>query len=154
VSDTRWDAFEEHGRQIERIRQLIDGLGHNGVPLSRWLCRPESKPADLRATLTEHGHHGFADPAIEQIHVEHRYDGYLARQRQQIERFGKLESAPIPDGLDYARMPELRLEAREKLASVGPRTLGQASRIAGINPADLTILWVYLSGRRRSPHLR
>jgi len=57
----------------------------------------------------------------------------------------------IPEHINYTAMPELRLEAREHLARVGPRTLGQAARVSGINPADITILWVYLSGRRSLP---
>ncbi|HUU83941.1 MAG TPA: tRNA uridine-5-carboxymethylaminomethyl(34) synthesis enzyme MnmG [Phycisphaerae bacterium] len=150
VSDDRWELFVEKRRQIDQIRQAVGRLHHDGVPLARWLRRPESRPSDLAAALEGQGQAGLGEAAIEQIHVELRYGGYLARQEQQIERFRKLESLPIPEHLNYGEMPELRLEAREKLASVAPRTLGQASRISGINPADLTVLWVYVSGRRSS----
>jgi tRNA uridine 5-carboxymethylaminomethyl modification enzyme len=85
---------------------------------------------------------------LRQVLVDAKYSGYVDRQARQIERFRRLEAMSIPEQIDYATMPELRLEARERLARVAPRTLGQAARISGINPADLTVLWIYLTGRR------
>jgi tRNA uridine 5-carboxymethylaminomethyl modification enzyme len=154
VSDERWRAVRQKCEQIEHLRRLIRGLRHDGIPLTQWLRRPDSDAVGLRKALSENKACDYTDAAIEQVHLELRYGGYLARQQQQIERCRSSESAAIPADLDYAAMPELRLEAREKLARVGPRTLGQASRIAGINPADLTVLWVYVSGRRAAPRLR
>jgi tRNA uridine 5-carboxymethylaminomethyl modification enzyme len=85
---------------------------------------------------------------VERVVFDARYAGYLVRQDRQIERFRKMESMKIPPHADYGTMTELRAEAREKLAAVAPATLGQASRIAGISPADILSLWVYLAGRK------
>jgi tRNA uridine 5-carboxymethylaminomethyl modification enzyme len=87
---------------------------------------------------------------IGQVLVDARYSGYLTRQAHQVDRMRRLESLALPENLDYRAMGELRLEAREKLSQVSPRTLGQASRISGISPADITVLWVSVAGRRRS----
>ena len=97
---------------------------------------------------------GFADVILQQVLIEAKYAGYLARQQRQIERFRNLEALPIPADLDYAAIAELRIEAREKFSAVNPRTLGQAGRIGGISPADLTTLWIHLTARRRRAKLR
>ncbi len=76
-----------------------------------------------------------------------KYEGYLGRQQREVERFRRMESRRIPEGFDFATIGQLRLEAREKLAAVGPRSIGQARRIAGINPSDITALWVHLSAK-------
>jgi tRNA uridine 5-carboxymethylaminomethyl modification enzyme len=76
--------------------------------------------------------------------LEAKYAGYIGRQGAAVERFQKLESRPIPAHFDYAAIPQLRAEAREKLGRIRPATLGQASRISGICPADLAVLVIYL----------
>ena len=82
--------------------------------------------------------------AVEQVVLEAKYSGYVARQAAQVERFQRLESKAIPAHFDYAAVPQLRAEAREKLARIRPTSLGQAGRISGINPADLAVLLIYL----------
>ena len=81
----------------------------------------------------------------DQVVLEAKYAGYIGRQAAQIERFQKLESRPIPAHFDYAAVVQLRAEAREKLGRIRPATLGQASRISGISPADLAVLVIYLA---------
>lgn len=76
-----------------------------------------------------------------------KYAGYLARQEKQVEQFRQEESRLLPDDLDYAAIPGLRLEAREKLQRVRPVSIGQAGRISGVSPADVAVLLIYLSGR-------
>ena len=76
-----------------------------------------------------------------------KYAGYLARQEKQVEQFRQEESRLLPDDLDYAAIPGLRLEAREKLQQVRPVSIGQAGRISGVSPADVAVLLIYLSGR-------
>ena len=73
-----------------------------------------------------------------------KYEGYLRREEEQIERQRRQEEEKIPQGLDYAAIPSLRLEARQKLRDYAPETLGQASRISGITPADLSVLSVWM----------
>ncbi len=81
---------------------------------------------------------------IEQVTLEAKYAGYIDRQANQIERFQRMESRPIPAHFDYAAVPQLRAEAREKLGRIRPANLGQAGRISGICPADLAVLMIYL----------
>ena len=84
------------------------------------------------------------DDAREQVVLEAKYAGYIGRQAAEVERFRRLEGRPIPGHFDYAAVPQLRAEAREKLSRIRPATLGQAGRISGIHPADLAVLVLYL----------
>jgi len=151
VQEERRRRFADKEAQIRRLGELVEGLRLDDRPLGQWLRRPEATLRGFRDALQGCGLDGFSEVALHQVHIQARYGGYLARQQRQIERFRRLESTPIPADVDYGQMPELRLEAREQLSRLGPRTLGQASRISGINPADLTVLWVYLTGRRAYP---
>lgn len=81
---------------------------------------------------------------IEQIEIELKYEGYVKRQQEEIEKFDRLEELPIPRDIDYERLKALSTEGREKLKKVRPISIGQASRISGITPADVSILMVYL----------
>jgi tRNA uridine 5-carboxymethylaminomethyl modification enzyme len=76
--------------------------------------------------------------------LEAKYQGYIGRQAAAVERFRRLEGRPIPPHFDYAAVPQLRAEAKEKLGRVRPASLGQAGRISGIHPADLAVLLIYL----------
>jgi tRNA uridine 5-carboxymethylaminomethyl modification enzyme len=89
---------------------------------------------------------GSWSPAHEayQVWVQHKYHGYLDRQMGEIARFQKAEFKKLPDGFDFAGVPGLLLEAREKLRRIRPSSLGQASRIPGVTPADISILMVFL----------
>ena len=82
------------------------------------------------------------------VEIRVKYEGYIARQDRQIERFAKLEMKLIPPTIDYASVVGLRNEARQKLTRFNPRSLGQALRISGITPADVTILAVHLERKR------
>jgi tRNA uridine 5-carboxymethylaminomethyl modification enzyme len=81
---------------------------------------------------------------IEQVVLETKYSGYIERQAAQVERFQRLESKPIPAHFDFTAVPQLRAEAKEKLSRLRPASIGQASRISGISPADLAVLMFYL----------
>jgi tRNA uridine 5-carboxymethylaminomethyl modification enzyme len=101
--------------------------------------------------------HGLADWALaadvrEGAEIDIKYSGYLARQQQQIERVKEQEHRPIPSDLDYAAIATLSREAREKLSAMRPLSLGQASRLPGVSPADVTALMLWLElDRRRQP---
>jgi tRNA uridine 5-carboxymethylaminomethyl modification enzyme len=84
--------------------------------------------------------------------LETKYAGYIERQAAQVERFQRLESRPIPAQFYFLAVPQLRAEAKEKLARIRPNSLGQASRISGISPADLAVLMIYLGspGQQRA----
>ena len=90
------------------------------------------------------------DPApdvVAQVVIEAKYNGYIGRQIEQIERFRRLEDKPIPAELNYHGIPQLRAEAREKLDRVRPASLGQAGRISGISPSDIATLLIHLKAR-------
>ena len=85
------------------------------------------------------------DTVAEQINIEIKYEGYIKRQRIQVDQFRKLEKKLIPDAIDYDDVPSLRIEARQKLKKMRPASIGQASRISGVSPADINVLLVYLA---------
>ena len=81
---------------------------------------------------------------IEQVTINLKYEGYIKRQKQQVEHFKKLEKRLIPSNIDYDDVSNLRKEARQKLKAVQPASVGQASRISGVSPADISVLLIYL----------
>lgn len=110
--------------------------------LSELICRPELDYEIL----------GEIDPdrkplpadVIEQVEIELKYEGYISRQLRQVEQFKKMEKKKIPEWIDYNDISSLRLEARQKLISYKPVSVGQASRISGVSPADISVLLIYL----------
>ena len=86
---------------------------------------------------------------ITQLEVEIKYEGYIKKQLQQIERYKRLEDKKLSEDLDYDKIDGLRLEARQKLGQVRPLSMGQASRISGVSPADINVLMVYLEKKKR-----
>jgi tRNA uridine 5-carboxymethylaminomethyl modification enzyme len=89
---------------------------------------------------------------IEQVNINIKYDGYIKRQLRQVEQFRKLENKHIPDKIDYMVIPSLRIEARQKLNKFRPISIGQASRISGVSPADISVLLVYLTQYHAEEH--
>ena len=85
---------------------------------------------------------------IEQVDINIKYDGYIRRQMKQVEQFKKLETKKIPKDIDYDDVYSLRLEAKQKLKEYEPTSIGQASRISGVSPADISVLLVYLESHR------
>lgn len=149
VTDDRWSRFESKRNRLESLKDASAKARHNGVPMANWLRRPDVDPAEIETSLRGYTDIVFTADDLRLLMLDAKYSGYVDRQSKQVERFRKLESMAIPDWVDYSIMSELRREAREKFARVAPRTLGQARRISGISPADITVLWVYLTGRRK-----
>ena len=81
---------------------------------------------------------------VEQVNINIKYDGYITRQIKQVDSFKKLEKKRIPENFDYDDVPSLRIEARQKLKLYKPLSIGQASRISGVSPADISVLLVYM----------
>ena len=88
------------------------------------------------------------DAVIEQVEIEIKYEGYIIRQQRQVEQYKKMEKKKIPENMDYDKVPSLRLEARQKLKEFRPVSVGQASRISGVSPADVSVLLVYLENAK------
>ena len=84
---------------------------------------------------------------IAQVEINLKYDGYIKRQLKQVEEFSRMEERKLPENLDYSAIKGLRLEAAEKLNKIKPLSFGQASRISGVSPADVTVLMIYMESR-------
>jgi tRNA uridine 5-carboxymethylaminomethyl modification enzyme len=148
VDDERWRRFEARKARIDDLRETIQSTRVEGTTLEQVLRRPPTTWNDLVALAPALGEASWGCDAIDQVTIEAKYGGYIDRQARQVEKFQRLEAKSIPADLDYDRVPQLRVEAREKFRRVQPRSLGQAGRISGINPADLATLLVYLKGNR------
>ena len=106
------------------------------------LRRPQLHYDDLRAF--DAGCAAFPSALAESVEIAVKYEGYIRRQRAEVADFARLERRTLPEGIDYAAIDGLRLEAREKLSAIRPRSLGQAGRISGVSPADLAALMIWL----------
>ena len=148
VDDVRWARFEGRRGRIERLTQELRLTRVAGDSLDQVLRRPPTTWDELIALHPALVELSDDPSAVEQVTIEAKYGGYIDRQAQQVERFRRLEDKSLPADLDYAGITQLRAEAREKFARVRPRSLGQAGRISGINPADIATLLVHLKGPR------
>ena len=117
---------------------------HTGVTLADLLRRPEFTYEILAPLDPARPAEGVTDEVAEQINISVKYEGYIKRQKQQVEHFLKMEGKRIPADLDYGQVKNLRKEARQKLEAVRPASIGQASRISGVSPADVSMLMLYL----------
>lgn len=113
-----------------------------GTSLAELMCRPELSYEILSEIDSERK--PLPADVIEQVEIELKYEGYIERQLRQVEQYKKMEKKKIPENLDYDLVPSLRIEARQKLKSFRPVSVGQASRISGVSPADISVLLVYL----------
>ena len=144
VHDDAWCALQEKEREIRSAQDVLGRTRRGGRTLEELLRRPEVTWSSLEAEVPDLASLRLSPEAREQVEIEAKYAGYLARQETQVQRARRMEDRVIPAGLDYSAVPHLRTEAREKLARIRPRSLGQATRIAGIGPADLAVLLIHL----------
>ena len=141
VDEDRWRGFEAMRGQLESAMELLRSMRVDGVPGLEHLKRADVSWNDLPGVEAILPQIGF------RLEIAVKYEGYIARQDRQIERFAQLENKLIPSGVDYARVRGLRNEAIAKLSKFTPRSLGQALRISGITPADVTVLAIHLQRR-------
>ncbi|MBP1753920.1 MAG: mnmG [Firmicutes bacterium] len=131
----------------KEVQQLLEQYGssplNTGTTLADLIRRPELSYELLESI--DKNRSELSDEVIEQININLKYDGYIKRQLSQVEQFKKLENRRIPEDIDYMTVPSLRIEARQKLIKFQPRSIGQASRISGVSPADISVLLVYLT---------
>jgi len=142
VSDEDWERLQQKEAGIATLQAALQAQKHDGETLEKWLKRTEVEWDQIIAWSPELT--VFAPEVIEQVVLEAKYSGYIDRQAAQVEKFQRLESKAIPGQFDYAAVPQLRAEAKEKLSRIRPGNIGQASRVSGITPADLAILLFYL----------
>ena len=161
IPPERVQAVEEKYAQVRREVQRLEGSGipaseelnamlerkgtapvTNSARLADLLRRPQVSYADIAPFDPERPELGAA--VTDEVEIQIKYAGYLTRQEKQVEEFRKEEARLLPENLDYAAIPGLRLEAREKLAAIRPVSIGQAGRISGVSPADIAVLLIYL----------
>lgn len=128
------------------IQKFLESKNSTGLKtaasLAELIRRPELSYEIIEAI--DEGRENFPDDVIEQINITIKYKGYIDRQNQQVHQFKKLECRKLPEDIDYEQINNLRLEARQKLSKIRPENIGQASRISGVSPADISVLLVYL----------
>ena len=134
----RYERMLRRREELERARALIQERRLD-VPLRK----PDASFAQIAAQAPE-----VSVETGRQLEIEIKYEGYIERQMADVRRFRRLESMPLPGDADYLHMDGLRLEAREKLDRQRPASLGQASRIPGVSPGDVTVLTIWLEKRR------
>jgi tRNA uridine 5-carboxymethylaminomethyl modification enzyme len=144
VDDRVWDRLQKKEQAIAGMTSYLRSKRHEGDTLMHWLSRQDTGWPELVELDPKVSEGNECPDVIEQIVLEAKYAGHIQKQAEQIERFQSMESRRIPQHFDFAAVPQLRIEAKEKLARVRPINLGQASRISGITPADLAVLLFYL----------
>jgi len=166
ISEERYKRFEEKRNNIEneierlksktikpteKVNKLLEKYGssilNNGIKLSELLKRTELTYTGLeeidedRPVLTKQ--------EIEEVEIQIKYEGYIKLQDSQVEKFKKLESKKLSEDIEYSKLNGLSLEARQKLDKIKPLSIGQASRISGVSPADVSVLLIYLEQQKR-----
>lgn len=169
ISEERYQRLLDKKKMIEdemaRVRKIIFGANERvqnfllknnstelkkGVTFKDLVCRPELN-YDLVSSLDD------TAPELplevrEQVNIGLKYEGYIERESKQVEEFHRIEDKKIPENLDYELVPSLRIEARQKLSTHRPETVGQASRISGVSPSDISVLLVYLKSGKYLDH--
>ncbi|MBN2376171.1 MAG: tRNA uridine-5-carboxymethylaminomethyl(34) synthesis enzyme MnmG [Sedimentisphaerales bacterium] len=152
VSDERWKRFERKQGQAVELREYLDRKRVDGKSLAQLLRQQGRDEEWLMGEYAELAGRDYDHSAVQQVVNDIRYSGYVEKQKKMIERFRRAEVMKLPVDFDYHTIEQLRYEARERLNEVRPISLGQASRIGGINPADITVLMIHFqkkAGRRK-----
>ena len=166
ISEERYQSVLEKERQIQdeivRVEHVNIGTGkkvqelleqakstplNSGSTLAELIRRPELN-YDLLAPLDPE-RPMLARGVAEQVNINIKYEGYIKRQLKQVEQFKKMEKKRIPEDFSYEEVPSLRIEARQKLEQYRPVSIGQASRISGVSPADISVLLVFMEQQKR-----
>ncbi len=162
IDEERYEQFQKKQEmvkeEIERVKnktvganQTVNSLleSHNSTPLQsgatleELIKRPEMKYEYLAPIDPDRK--DLPKDVVEQVNIQLKYDGYIKRQLKQVEQFKKLEKKKIPENINYDEIYSLRLEAKQKLNQIRPESVGQASRISGVSPADISVLLVHLN---------
>ena len=167
IGEERWQRYLHKQEQIETERRRIEKLAFGPSPeLNRMLEEHGTAPLETgahAADLIRRPQIGYQDLApfdlerpelpdevTEQVEIQIKYEGYIQKQLMQVEQMRKLENRLLPEGIRYEEIRGLRLEAIEKLQRVRPHSIGQASRISGVSPADISVLLIYLESKKQA----
>lgn len=167
IGDERWKNFlikeEKKKIELERVKKTVISPTEevnkilvsretspikSGIRLVELLKRPQITYNDLKKVDKERPN--LEDDILEQVEIEIKYEGYIKRQKSQIDDMRRLEVKKLPYNIDYNNLKGLRLEAKEKLSKIRPINIGQASRISGVSPADISVLLIYLSQNKEN----
>ena len=164
ASDERMQALEQKMAGVKSLRKALQQLSvtpeeassvleqaqssplKHAVRANDILARPHVSLASMVAHIDSIGNtcSQHAEEVLEQVEIQVKYEGYIAKEQDMADRLGKLDDLKIPGDLDFDRLTSLSFEGRQKLANRRPKTLGEASRISGVSPSDLSVLMVYL----------
>lgn len=166
IPEDRYQHFVEKYKQIEKeiervkntfvgntkeVQKLLDEYNstrlQSGISLAELIRRPELN-YDCLASIDEE-RPDLSEEVREEVNINLKYEGYINRQQKQVEQFHKLEKKKIPEDIDYEEVKSLRLEAIQKLSDIRPESVGQAARISGVSPSDISVLTVYLEQYNR-----
>ena len=169
IDDETYHKLQEKERRIQEeiervehatvggsaeVQSLLESLNStllkSGTTIAELIRRPELNYKVLAPIDKERPE--LPEDVCEQVEINMKYDGYMRRQRKQVEQFKKLEKKKLPEDIDYEDVGSLRIEARQKLEAYRPVSIGQASRISGVSPADISVLLVYLESRSGHKH--
>lgn len=150
ISGVEWDALEQKEEMILKTKKHLESNFIDNVSMSKYLRRPGNNFDALFEKDDVLSELNITKTVQEQILIESKYEGYIKRQQSQIDKFKKMEHYKIPDWIEFDKIPEMRIEARQKLHEINPVSLGQACRISGVSPADISVLMLYIEGKRKS----
>ncbi len=163
VSDERWEKFEKKQQEIAKIYEILEKKykidqfrqlyeqQNESVPDTSQTVKKMIKRSNIDIFDVDKYFHlfdGISKRALEYVNTEVKFEGYLKQEQEDIENFKKQENMLIPENINYNELKGLRIEARQKLTSIRPSSIGQASRISGVSPADVTILMMYIKSLR------
>ena len=139
LPDRNFQKFSAKKQAVENELNRLNKISYENNFLVKILSRPEISYKDLPSR-----NENLSDEIVQQVEIAVKYAGYIDRQELEVQKFKRLEGKSIPDTFDFSTVPSLRLEARQKFAKIRPTTIGQAARISGVSPADISILMVWL----------
>lgn len=140
ISEERYSKFLEKKKNIELLLEYININKINNQEISKYIKRPENSIFDIEDKLDKK----YTKEELEQVEIILKYEGYIKKINKEAERMLKLEFKKIPEDIDYNKIVNIASEARQKLNKIRPTSIGQASRISGVNPSDISILMVYM----------
>ena len=144
LPDRNFKQFEHKDTLIYQEISRLQSTRHENNLLSQILKRPEIQYTNMPFANLE-----LPVEVQQQVEIIIKYQGYIERQEMEVQKFRSMEDKQVPDWMDFSKIPGLRNEARQKLMDIKPRTLGQASRISGISPADISLLMVHMKHAAR-----